>query len=64
LVLTCSLNSTSAYYKASKNTKNTKTVQIYRNKTLNRKRTNTILQKKKQYKRSTGAKPLYPEKNR
>jgi hypothetical protein len=39
---------------------NTKTLQIHKNKTLNRQNKNNIAGKK-QYKRSTGAKP--PEKN-
>jgi hypothetical protein len=43
---------------AQRHKQNTKTIKIHKNKTINRKN----IAGKKQYKRSTGAKTLYPEK--
>jgi hypothetical protein len=57
-LLTCRLNSTSAYYKASTRT------QIKHNSTNTQKQNTNRTKKlqKKEYKRSIGAKTLYPEK--
>jgi hypothetical protein len=55
----CRLNNTTAYYKASTNT--TKKKYKHKTKTLNRQNKNNMAGKK-QYKRSTGTKPLNHEK--
>jgi hypothetical protein len=59
-LLMCRLNSTSACYKASTKTQ---TLQIHKNKTLNRRNKNSMAGER-QYKQSTGEKTLNPEEYR
>jgi hypothetical protein len=59
-LLTCRLHSTSAYYKAYTKINKTKTVQIHKNKTLKKQNKNKY--EENQYKRSTGAEILYPDR--
>jgi len=61
-LLTCRINSTSAYCKVSTRTQiRHKTVQVHERKTLNRQNKNYVTVDK-QYKRSTGTTTLNPEK--